>query len=142
MKTLLMFITLALVLYTGQAKVHAAEKTAPATEWTSQQATQFNQQLKDEISKQHADIAELQKQVGKGNKNFEGDFKREFEEKVNSLAAKEILYKKFERATSLQFPAVRAKLLELFQKPIIKEKDLQDLQILVDQEKAKKNAGT
>lgn len=144
MKKKLTFIaTLALGLCTslGQVQLYAAEKnpTAGATMTSKEadQADQFDQQLRDEISKQGEDVLRLEKQVTEQNKDFEGDLKDEFVGKINSLEVKQILYKKFQGTASLKNPAIRAKLLELFQKPVVTEKDIKDLQTFIDQQKAK-----
>lgn len=143
MKMQFMFITtLALGLCAGQAKVCAVEKNpVAATEWTPQAEAQFYQQLNEELAKDHKDILNLENQVIQKKEDFGGDFKKEFQDKINSLVAKKTLYEKFQQAPSLQYPAVRAKLLEIFQKPVIEEKDLQELQTVIDLAKSEKDSG-
>lgn len=139
MKMQFMFITtLALGLCAGQAKMCAVENPVAPTEWTPQAEAQFYQQLNEELAKEHKDILNLENQVIQKKQGFGGDFKKEFQDKINSLVAKKTLYEKFQQAPSLQYPAVRAKLLEIFQKPVIEEKDLQELQAVIDLAKSGK----
>lgn len=142
-KNFISIATLALALSTllGQVQLNAVESNsaggATMVSKEEEQEAEFDQQLKEEISKQKEDILRLEKQVTQQNKNFEGDLKDEFVGKMNSLEVKQILYKKFQGSSSIKNPAIRAKLLELFKKPIVAEKDIKDLQTFIDQQKAK-----
>lgn len=137
MRTPFFFITTLVVgLHMGQTN---AVETHPVTSsWTAQQEVEFDQKLQRELAKQGQDISNLENQVIKENKSFAGELKEEFQGKVNSLQAKQVLYNKFQHASSLQSQAVREKLLAIFQKPILTEQDFQELQTVVDQQKSKK----
>jgi len=127
-------IALAASICAGQGLVSVESAAA----WSSQEEAQFDQQLKSELLKQGKNIYEIENQVIKGSKGFKGDLQKEFKTEMDSLQAKETLYKKFQHSPLLQSPDIRAKLLVIFQKPVITEQDIQDLQTLVDQQKSKK----
>ncbi len=98
---------------------------------------QFYSQLQGEIKKTSDRLAELEKKVTAENKNFDGELKDEFNAKVNTLGAKQVLYKNFENTPSITSAVVRASLLKTFQKEVINDKDLEELQQVVNEEKAK-----
>jgi len=115
-----------------------AEEGPPEdAKFTPSEEQQYYYKLKDEIEKTGKGVVELQKKVTVEMKDFEGDLKDEFTEKVNTLEAKQVLYKNFEHTPSIKDPEIREELMEVFEKPVIKQKDLQDLKESVDSEKAK-----
>ncbi len=115
----------------------APEAPSSTSSFTQADEQKFYQQLQDEMTKTSNRVEELEKKVTAENKDFEGELKDEFTSKVDTLAAKQTLYKNFENTPSIQDPKVREELLKTFKKEVLTDKDLEELQQTVDQEKAK-----
>ncbi len=136
MNKLLLLMTI-LILSLGLGPLIATEGPPENPTFTQTEEQAFYTQLRAEIDKTEKSIVPLIKEVTDKNKNFEGDLKKEFNEEIGTLAAKETLFQNFENTPSIKDPDIRKKLLELFQKPVWEPKDMEEIKAFVEAEKAK-----
>ncbi len=127
----------ALFLGFGFGPLSAIDGPPNDPKFTPIEEQQFYNKLKDGIEKTGKKVIELEKKVTSENKNFEGELKDEFTKEVDTLEAKNVLYKNFEHTPSIKDPEIREELLEVFDKQTLNEKDMTELKDVVDKEKAK-----
>lgn len=97
----------------------------------------FLETLRGEIQKQSDLVNKLKDQIARTDIVAPSSINTQFENAYTMLNVKRTLYANFVGTPSIKSPLVQKKLLQIFQKDIITQADLSELEALVKQERPK-----
>lgn len=107
---------------------------------TVYQEDDYENQLNAAIARAEQDVQETQNNATRRDMAPTWNSKLEYQNAIVQLEVKKTLVNNFKKTESLKSPVVRAKLLQILNKPMITTADLADLQSVVIEEKSKMRA--